>query len=65
MDGGRDVEAGYPPPATAGGNPRGGREGVESGYSTQSREKDKKEDYVIDSDNQVWTPQEILSTATA
>ena len=64
----RDVEAGYAGRGRDGverGRGEGmerGREGVESGYSTQSREKDRKEDIVVpymDSDSQVWHPQEL------
>ena len=39
-----------------GGRVQQGREGIESGYSTQSREKKEDIPYV-DGDNQVWTPQ--------
>ena len=65
----RDPEAGYAGRGRDGverGRGEGmerGREGVESGYSTQSREKDRKDDLVpyIDAENQVWHPQEIYS----
>ena len=59
-----DPEGGYPPPPPRGESgypPPRGREGVESGYSTQSREK-KEEVPFIDTDNQVWHPQELFSS---
>jgi hypothetical protein len=47
----------------AGGYPGRGREGVESGYSTQSREKGRGDKEALDSDSQVWHPQELTHTS--
>jgi hypothetical protein len=59
-------------PVQAGGYPSRGREGVESGYSTQSRDKGGRGDKEVneagppypDTDSQVWRPQELTPTSS-